>query len=162
MKTGIGYDIHRLEEGESFILGGLEIKSSRGLKGHSDADVAVHALADALLGAGGMGDIGTHFPDSDDSYKNISSIILLKKVRDMLEEKNYGVNNIDMTIVCQSPPLSPHCSKMKKNIASALCMPEEDINIKATTKEGLGAEGKGEAVSVIAVATIIPAPDFSR
>ncbi|MBN2407307.1 MAG: 2-C-methyl-D-erythritol 2,4-cyclodiphosphate synthase [Elusimicrobia bacterium] len=155
MKTGIGYDLHRLTEGREFILGGVKIDYGKGLLGHSDADVLIHAVCDALLGAAGLGDIGRHFPDTDDAYKGISSLVLLKEVRDKLEDEGNVVNNVDATIICEKPKLAWHVARMEENIAGALGIDAGMVNVKATTNEGLGAVGRGEAVVCIAVASIV-------
>lgn len=154
MRVGIGYDVHRLVENRKLILGGVDIPHEKGLLGHSDADVLLHAIADALLGAASLGDIGKHFPDTDERYKGISSLILLKHVGRLLNEKNYAVNNIDATIVAQRPKLLPHIEKMRQNVAAALHMTTDDVNIKATTEERLGFTGTEEGISSYAVCTI--------
>ena len=147
MRVGFGYDVHRLVEGRKLILGGVEIEHCLGLLGHSDADVLLHAIADALLGAAGLGDIGVHFPDNDSVYKDIDSMILLKRTVELLEEKGYDIINIDATIVAQKPKISPHSAKMKENIAKCLGIGEDFVNIKATTTEKLGFEGREEGIS---------------
>ena len=154
MRVGIGYDVHKLVENRKLILGGVDIPHEKGLLGHSDADVLLHAISDALLGSAALGDIGKHFPDSDDRYKGISSLILLKHVGDLLNEKNYAVNNIDATIVAQRPKLLPYIEQMRQNVATTLNIPLEDINIKATTEERLGFTGSEEGISSYAVCTI--------
>lgn len=154
MRVGIGYDVHRLVENRKLILGGVDIPHEKGLLGHSDADVLLHAIADALLGAASLGDIGKHFPDTDERYKGISSLILLEHVGRLLNEKNYAVNNIDATIVAQRPKLLPHIEKMRQNVAAALHMTTNDVNIKATTEERLGFTGTEEGISSYAVCTI--------
>ena len=154
MRVGIGYDVHKLVENRKLILGGVDIPHEKGLLGHSDADVLLHAISDALLGSAALGDIGKHFPDSDDRYKGISSLILLKHVGDLLNEKNYAVNNIDATIVAQRPKLLPYIEQMRQNVATTLDIPLEDINIKATTEERLGFTGSEEGISSYAVCTI--------
>lgn len=154
MRVGFGYDVHRLVEGRKLILGGVEIPFEKGLLGHSDADVLVHAIMDALLGAAAMGDIGKHFPDSDENYKGISSIRLLKSVKEKLNEKTYKVNNIDATIVAQKPRLAEYIPDMVSNITEALQLEISQVNVKATTTEGLGFTGNGEGISAYAVATI--------
>ncbi|SHI99883.1 2-C-methyl-D-erythritol 2,4-cyclodiphosphate synthase [Parasporobacterium paucivorans DSM 15970] len=151
MRVGMGYDVHRLVEGRRLILGGVEIPYERGLEGHSDADVVTHAVMDALLGAAGLGDIGEHFPDSDEQYRNISSIRLLEKVGDKLRKKWFQISNIDATIIAQHPKLSPYKKAMIKNISAALGIPENQINIKATTEEGMGFTGNGEGISAHAI-----------
>lgn len=154
MRVGIGYDVHKLVENRKLILGGVNIPHEKGLLGHSDADVLLHAISDALLGSAALGDIGKHFPDSDDRYKGISSLILLKHVGDLLNEKNYAVNNIDATIVAQRPKLLPYIEQMRQNVATTLDIPLEDVNIKATTEERLGFTGSEEGISSYAVCTI--------
>ena len=154
MRIGSGYDVHRLTEGRKLIIGGVEIPYEKGLLGHSDADVLLHAVMDALLGAAALGDIGKHFPDNDDKYKDISSMVMLKKVLDLLESKNYSIINIDATIIAQKPKMAPHIQKMRENIASALDMDVDCVNVKATTEEGLGFTGSGEGISASAVCLI--------
>lgn len=154
MRIGTGYDVHRLTEGRKLIIGGVEIPYEKGLLGHSDADVLVHAIMDALLGAAALGDIGLHFPDSDESFRGISSIELLKRVRRLLLEKGYTINNVDSTIIAQAPKMRPYIDEMKKNIANALLLPVDDINVKATTEEGLGFTGQGEGIAAQAVCLI--------
>lgn len=155
MKIGMGYDVHRLVENRPLILGGVEIPHPLGLLGHSDADVLVHAVMDALLGAAGAGDIGRHFPDSDARYKGISSLLLLQYVRDHLSAKGFKVNNIDAVIVAQKPKLLPYIGEMTTNMASVLGEEPDCINIKATTTEGLGFTGTEEGIAAYAVATIV-------
>ena len=154
MRIGHGYDVHRLVAGRKLILGGVEIDWHLGLDGHSDADVLVHAVMDALLGAAGLGDIGKLFPDTDPAYKGIDSLLLLKTVADRLKERNYTVGNIDATIIAQKPKLAPHIPQMVKNISGVLDIPETDVNIKATTEEKLGFTGKEEGISAHAVCLI--------
>ena len=151
MRVGQGYDVHKLVEGRELILCGVKIPHETGLLGHSDADVALHALSDALLGAAGLGDIGRHFPDSDDKFKGISSMILLKEVLEKIGEKGLIVNNVDVTIICQRPKLMDYIPKMQKNLAEALKIPEDMVNVKATTTEKLGFEGRQEGISAMAV-----------
>lgn len=153
-KIGIGYDIHRLVKGRKLILGGVAIPYKKGLKGHSDADVLIHAVCDALLGAPGLGDIGEHFPDSDVSYKDISSLELLKKVKKLIDAVRYKIINIDTTIIAEAPKIVPFKSAMIKNMSGILKLSKEDINIKATTNEGAGALGRGEAIAVFAAVLI--------
>ena len=143
MRIGSGYDVHKLVEGRKLILGGVQIDFDKGLLGHSDADVLTHAIMDALLGAAGMGDIGKHFPDNDDNYKDISSMKLLYQVLYLLKKQNYSIINIDATIIAQKPKLSAYMDAMKKNIANVLEINESQVNIKATTEEGLGFTGEG-------------------
>lgn len=154
MRVGIGYDVHKLIEGRDLIIGGVKIDYNKGLLGHSDADVLTHAIMDALLGAMGKGDIGKHFPDTSSKYKDISSIQLLKQVKDLLSKENYKIINIDSVIIAQNPRMLPYISSMVDNIANALGTPIEAINIKATTEEGLGFTGKGEGISAKAVCLI--------
>ncbi len=154
MRIGHGYDVHKLVPDRKLILGGVEIPHSLGLLGHSDADVLLHAIMDSLLGAACLGDIGIHFPDSDEKYKGISSIKLLKNVCNMLQEKNYEIQNIDSTIIAQKPKLSPYILDIRKNISNACGIDIEKINVKATTEEGLGFTGNLEGISVHAVCII--------
>ena len=151
MRIGMGYDVHRLTEGRKLIMGGVEIPYERGLLGHSDADVLLHAIMDALLGAAALGDIGKHFPDTDPAYKGISSIRLLEHVGSLLEENLFLIENIDATIIAQAPKMRPHIDAMRENIAKALGITIEPVNVKATTEEGLGFTGTGEGISAQAV-----------
>lgn len=155
-RVGTGYDVHRLKEGRALILGGVDIPYEKGLDGHSDADVAVHAVMDALLGAAALGDIGLHFPDNDPEYEGISSMKLLKKVGGMLTNRGYKINNIDVTIICQAPKLRPYIPDMQRNIARFLMIPEDRVNVKATTEERLGFTGSGEGIAAQAAASIDP------
>ena len=157
MKTriGNGFDVHRLVEGRKLILGGVEIPYEKGLEGHSDADVAVHALMDALLGAASLPDIGRLFPDTDDSYKGISSLILLEKVGEKLREEGFQISNVDVTIICQAPKLAPHIESMKGNIAKALELEKRYVGLKATTTEKLGFTGRGEGIAAEAVCLLM-------
>ena len=154
MRIGHGYDVHRLVENRDLFLCGEKIDYTLGLLGHSDADVAVHALCDALLGAAALGDIGKHFPDSDERYKGISSILLLKNVAKLLEQNGYCCANCDITIVCQKPKLAPYIESMRKNIAAAMGIDTDCVSVKATTTEKLGFEGRGEGISSTAVVLI--------
>ena len=154
MRVGHGYDVHRLVEGRKLILGGVEIPWEKGLLGHSDADVLVHAVMDALLGAAGLWDIGHAFPDNDPAYAGIDSMLLLARVRDMLTEKGYTVGNVDATILAQRPKLAGHIPQMRRNIARVLGVEEDCINVKATTEEGLGFTGTGEGMAAHAVALL--------
>ena len=147
MRIGMGYDVHRLIPERKLILGGVDIPYELGLLGHSDADVLLHAIMDSLLGAASLGDIGKHFPDTDDRFKGISSIELLKEVGKLISEKGYKVENIDATIIAQKPKMAPHIPLMRENIASALNIDLEQINVKATTEEGLGFTGEGKGIS---------------
>lgn len=151
MRIGHGYDVHRMIFGRKLVLGGVEIPFGKGLLGHSDADVLLHAVMDAMLGAAALRDIGFHFPDTDPAYRGISSLTLLKKTAELIRAKGYAVGNIDATVVAQSPKLSPYIEEMTKKIAEALETDEDNINIKATTEEGLGLTGNGEAVAAHAV-----------
>lgn len=154
MFIGFGYDVHRFCKGRPLVLGGVTIHHPLGLKGHSDADVLVHALMDALLGACGKPDIGNYFPDTDEKYQNISSMSLLSKVVSILKKEKYSINNVDMTIVAEKPKVSPHVEAMKKNIAHVLGIPEARIGLKATTNEKMGFIGRGEGIAAMAVASI--------
>jgi 2-C-methyl-D-erythritol 2,4-cyclodiphosphate synthase len=154
MRVGFGYDVHTLVKGRPLILGGVKIPYLLGLQGHSDADVLIHAISDALLGAISEGDIGRHFPDTDPQYKNIQSTILLKRVMTMMREKGFHILNIDTTILAQKPKLSDHIPRMVKEIADTLEIETERINVKATTPEGLGFAGRGEGIAVHAVALV--------
>ena len=154
MRVGIGYDVHRLVEGRNLILGGVEIEHEVGLLGHSDADVLLHAISDALLGAASLGDIGKHFPDKDPQYKGISSLILLEHVGRLLGEHGWAVGNIDATIVAQAPKLAPHIDAMRTNIADALGIEVGQVGVKATTTEGLGFAGTKEGMASYAVARL--------
>ena len=151
MRVGMGYDVHKLTEGRDLILGGVNIPWEKGLLGHSDADVLIHAVMDALLGAAALGDIGKHFPDTDPAYKGISSVKLLVHVAGLLKENGYAVGNIDATIIAQKPKMAPHIPQMRKNMAEALGITESKINVKATTEEGLGFTGSGEGISSQAI-----------
>jgi len=154
MRVGMGYDVHKLVEGRKLIIGGVEIPHSLGLLGHSDADVLTHAVMDALLGAAGLHDIGTHFPDTDPAYAGADSIALLRRVGALLTEQGYTVGNIDATVIAQRPKLRPYIGEMEKRLADALQIDVSQINIKATTEEGLGFTGKEEGISAHAVALI--------
>jgi 2-C-methyl-D-erythritol 2,4-cyclodiphosphate synthase len=154
MRIGIGYDVHRLAAGRKLVIGGVEIPFEQGLLGHSDADVLLHAVCDALLGAAGLGDIGRHFPDSSPKYKGISSLLLLKEVFRLIAEAGYRVSNIDTTIVAERPKMAPHIPGMIANIAAAVEVEPSAVNIKATTTEGLGFTGRGEGMAAYAVCSI--------
>ncbi|MCB2291241.1 2-C-methyl-D-erythritol 2,4-cyclodiphosphate synthase [Clostridium sp. CS001] len=147
----MGYDVHRLVKDRNLILGGVTIPYEVGLLGHSDADVLIHAIMDALLGAAALGDIGRHFPDTDDKYKNVSSIVLLEHVCSLIKTKGYIIENIDATIIAQKPKMAPHIPSMVKNIATALQLSIDSINVKATTEEGLGFTGSQEGISSSAI-----------
>ncbi|MCT4618545.1 MAG: 2-C-methyl-D-erythritol 2,4-cyclodiphosphate synthase [Marinisporobacter sp.] len=155
MRVGMGYDVHRLVKGRKLILGGVEIPYEKGLLGHSDADVLLHAIKDALLGAVALGDIGKHFPDTDDRFKGASSIKLLSEVNNMLKSMGYKVNNIDSTIIAQKPKMAPYIEEMRKNIADTLGVAIDCINVKATTTEGLGFTGTGEGIASQAIASVV-------
>ncbi|MCR5357654.1 MAG: 2-C-methyl-D-erythritol 2,4-cyclodiphosphate synthase [Lachnospiraceae bacterium] len=156
MRVGTGYDVHRLTEGRDLIIGGVKIPYDKGLLGHSDADVLLHAIMDALLGAAALGDIGKHFPDTDEAYRGISSVELLKRVGRMLDDGQYIVENIDATIIAQQPKMRPYIDDMRSNIAGALGIEVSQVNVKATTEEGLGFTGSGEGISAQAVCIISP------
>lgn len=160
MRIGMGYDVHRLTGDRKLILGGVEIPYEKGLLGHSDADVLLHAIMDALLGAAALGDIGKHFPDTDEKYKGISSIELLRHVGALLEEKCFVIGNIDATVIAQRPKLLPYMEQMKENVAQTLGIPSDCVNIKATTEEGLGFTGSGEGISAQAVCLLQPLSDL--
>ncbi len=160
MRIGMGYDVHRLVEGRKLILGGVEIPYEKGLLGHSDADVLLHAIMDALLGAAALGDIGKHFPDTDDAYRGISSIKLLEKVGELLEDNCFFIENIDATIIAQAPKMRPHIDVMRENIAKALGIEAGQVNVKATTEEGLGFTGSGEGISSQAVCLLTSPAHF--
>ncbi len=161
MRVGMGYDVHRLVEGRKLILGGVEISYEKGLLGHSDADVLIHAIMDALLGAAALGDIGKHFPDTDPQYKGISSVELLKHVAKLLDENNYVIENIDATVIAQRPKLRPYMEEMTKNIAGALGIEENRLNLKATTEEGLGFTGTGEGMASQAICSLVGLMDYA-
>ena len=154
MRVGMGYDVHRLVEDRDLIIGGVKIPYEKGLLGHSDADVLLHAIMDALLGAAALGDIGKHFPDTDPKYKGADSMELLRAVKKLLDENKFAVENIDATIIAQAPKMRPHIDKMRENIAGALGIEINQVNVKATTEEGLGFTGTGEGISSQAVCMI--------
>jgi 2-C-methyl-D-erythritol 2,4-cyclodiphosphate synthase len=154
IRVGTGYDVHRLVEGRKLVVGGVEIPYEKGLLGHSDADVLLHAICDALLGAAGLGDIGRHFPDSASKYKDISSLMLLKEVCRLLAGAGFTVNNIDATIVAEKPKMAPHITFMAENIAAAVKIDRSAVNVKATTTEGLGFAGRGEGIASYAAVSI--------
>ncbi len=160
MRVGMGYDVHRLVEGRDLVMGGVNIPYEKGLLGHSDADVLLHAIMDALLGAAALGDIGKHFPDSDPAYKGISSILLLEKVGELLTGEGYFVGNIDATIIAQAPKMRPYIDQMRENIAKALDVDVSCINVKATTEEGLGFTGTGEGISAQAICMLTSPADL--
>ena len=159
MRVGIGYDIHRLVEGRKLILGGVELESELGLLGHSDGDVLTHAVCDALLGASGLGDIGRHFPDTDDRYRGISSLKLLAEVAARIRERGHRVGNIDAVVVLERPKLAPRAEEMERNLARPLGIEPGRVNVKAATNEGLDAAGRGEAVAAWAVAGLLGKKD---
>ena len=160
MRVGMGYDVHRLVEDRDLIIGGVKIPYEKGLLGHSDADVLLHAIMDALLGAAALGDIGKHFPDNDPAYKGADSLMLLKKVGELLSEEGYVIENIDSTIIAQRPKMAPHIEQMRRNIADTLGLDINRVNVKATTEEGLGFTGRGEGISAQAVALIISVENY--
>ena len=154
MRIGNGYDVHKLTENRKLILGGVNIEYGKGLLGHSDADVLVHAIIDALLGAAALGDLGKNFPDTNDSYKDISSLILLDTVARVLRDKKFRIENIDSIIVAQKPKLAPYIEEMQKNISKTLKIPQDRVSVKATTEEGLGFTGTGKGIAAYAVCLI--------
>ena len=154
MRIGQGYDVHRLVEGRELILGGVKVPYEKGLLGHSDADVLLHAVCDALLGAAGLGDIGQQFPDSDAQYKGISSLILLTHTMALVARKGFEVVNLDITLLAERPKLAPYRTAIRENIAEVLCMDPEDVGLKATTTEGLGFVGRGEGMAAMCVALL--------
>lgn len=160
MRIGMGYDVHKLVEERKLIVGGVEIPYEKGLLGHSDADVLLHAIMDALLGAAALGDIGKHFPDTDDAYKGISSVRLLEKVGELLEEHCFFIENIDATIIAQAPKMRPYIDAMRGNIAQALGIEADQVNVKATTEEGLGFTGAGQGISAQAVCMLTSPSNF--
>ncbi len=153
-RIGIGYDVHPLKPGRKLILGGVEIPFERGLDGWSDADVLIHAVMDALLGAAALGDIGTHFPPGDEKYKNISSLVLLRKVKELLDDSQWRIGNVDVMIMAEQPKLKDYMAKMAQNISQALALPTADVSIKAGTSEKMGFVGRGEGIAVEAVALL--------
>lgn len=161
MRVGMGYDVHRLTEGRKLIIGGVCIPYDKGLLGHSDADVLLHAISDALLGAAALGDIGKHFPDTDPEYKDADSLILLKRVGELLEREFYMIENIDATIIAQAPKMRPYIDAMRDNIAKALGIDISQVNVKATTEEGLGFTGSGEGISAQAVCMLTSPREFA-
>ncbi len=159
IRVGVGYDVHATALGRKLVLCGVEIRHERGLAGHSDADVALHALCDALLGAAALGDIGGHFPDTDPAYKDVSSLVLLERVRAVLEEKGFQPLNVDLTVVAQEPKLAPYVPEMRKRIAACLKLPPDGVSVKATTTERLGFTGREEGIAAHAVCTIHSPPN---
>ncbi len=154
LRIGQGYDVHKLVVGRRLIIGGVEIEHETGLLGHSDADVLLHAICDALLGAAALGDIGKHFPDTDEKYKNINSLILLSEVGKLLYKEGFTINNIDATVIAQAPKLAPYIEKMRQSIASALALDIKYVSVKATTEEHLGFTGRKEGIAASAVCII--------
>ena len=161
MRVGLGYDVHRLAEDRELILGGVKIPYEKGLLGHSDADVLLHAVMDALLGAAALGDIGKHFPDTDPQYKGASSLKLLEHVGRLIEDKLYVIENIDATIIAQRPKMAPYIEEMRQNIASVLHLETDQVNVKATTEEGLGFTGTGEGISAQAAVCLETIKNYS-
>ena len=155
MRVGLGYDVHKLVEGRKLIIGGVNVPHEKGLLGHSDADVLIHAVMDSILGALALGDIGKHFPDTDEKYKGADSMKLLEFVYNLINEKGYGIGNIDCTIIDQSPKMAPHIQKMIENIAKALNTSIENINVKATTEEGLGFTGAKEGIAAQSICLLV-------
>ncbi|WP_373600633.1 2-C-methyl-D-erythritol 2,4-cyclodiphosphate synthase [Paraclostridium bifermentans] len=155
MRVGMGYDVHKLVEDRKLILGGVEIPHKKGLLGHSDADVLLHAIMDSILGALALGDIGKHFPDTDEKYKGADSMKLLEHVYNLISEKGYAIGNLDATIIAQAPKMAPHISKMRENIARVLNTDISNINVKATTEEGLGFTGSKEGISSQSICLLI-------
>ena len=160
MRVGMGYDVHRLVPDRDLIIGGVKIPYEKGLLGHSDADVLLHAIMDALLGAAALGDIGKHFPDNDPEYEGADSLALLKRVGELLSEEGYVIENIDSTIIAQKPKMAPHIAQMRKNIADTLGLDITRVNVKATTEEGLGFTGAGEGISSQAAALIMSVENY--
>lgn len=161
MRIGMGYDVHKLVEGRDLIIGGVQIPYEKGLLGHSDADVLLHAISDALLGAAALGDIGKHFPDTDPKYKGADSLLLLQEVGRLLENECYIIENIDATIIAQAPKMRPHIDTMRRNIADALSIDISQVNVKATTEEGLGFTGTGEGISSQAICLLNSPREFA-
>lgn len=161
MRIGMGYDVHKLVEGRDLIMGGVKIPYEKGLLGHSDADVLLHAISDALLGAAALGDIGKHFPDTDPKYKGADSLVLLQEVGKLLENECYIIENIDATIIAQAPKMRPHIDTMRQNIADALSIDISQVNVKATTEEGLGFTGSGEGISSQAICLLTSPREFA-
>lgn len=160
MRIGMGYDVHQLTEQRKLVIGGVEIPYEKGLLGHSDADVLLHAVMDALLGAAALGDIGKHFPDTEDAYRGISSLKLLQRVGELLEEQCFFIENIDATIIAQAPKMRPYIDRMRENIAQTLGIETGQVNVKATTEEGLGFTGSGEGISAQAVCMLTSPSNF--
>jgi len=160
IRTGIGYDVHRFAEGRVLVLGGVRIEHERGLLGHSDADVLLHAIADALLGAAALGDIGHHFPPSDPRFKDADSRELLQHARGLVEEAGYRIGNVDATVIAEAPKINPHAGAMRAAIASACAIGVSDVSVKATTNEGMGFVGREEGIAALAIATIMAKDDM--
>lgn len=160
MRVGMGYDVHKLVEGRRLVLGGVEIPYEKGLLGHSDADVLVHAVMDALLGAAALGDIGKHFPDTDSAYEGADSMKLLEEVRKLLDEHNFMIGNVDATVIAQRPKLAPYIEMMRENIAARLLIDKNQVNVKATTEEGLGFTGQGQGISSQAICLLETIDNF--
>ena len=160
MRVGMGYDVHKLVEGRRLVLGGVEIPYEKGLLGHSDADVLVHAVMDALLGAAAIGDIGKHFPDTDPAYEGADSMKLLEEVRKLLDEHNFMIGNVDATVIAQRPKLAPYIEMMRENIAARLLIDKNQVNVKATTEEGLGFTGQGQGISSQAICLLETIDNF--
>lgn len=160
MRVGMGYDVHKLVEGRRLVLGGVEIPYEKGLLGHSDADVLVHAVMDALLGAAALGDIGKHFPDTDPAYEGADSMKLLEEVRKLLDEHNFMIGNVDATVIAQRPKLAPYIEMMRENIAARLQIDKNQVNVKATTEEGLGFTGQGQGISSQAICLLETIDNF--
>ena len=156
MRIGIGYDIHQLIEGRPCIIGGIEVPHDKGLKGHSDADVLLHAITDAILGALALGDIGQHFPDTDPQNKGIRSSTMLQKAKTLVEQKGYAIGNIDSTVVCEKPKLKDHIPKMQSTIAECLQIQTQQVSVKATTNEKMGSLGRGEGIAALATVLLVP------
>lgn len=154
LRIGHGYDVHRLTEGRKLILGGVELPFEKGLLGHSDADVLLHAVMDALLGAAGLGDIGGHFPDTDEAYRGVSSMLLLRRTMEKLRDEGYAVVNVDATVIAQAPKIAPYLEEMRRNIAGVLDVPVRQVNVKGTTEEKLGFTGSGAGIAAHAVCLI--------
>ena len=161
MRVGMGYDVHKLVNGRDLILGGVKIPYEYGLLGHSDADVLIHAIMDALLGAAGLGDIGLHFPDNNPEYKGISSMVLLEKVAELIEKNGYYIENIDATIIAERPKMRPYIDTMRENLAGVLGLDVSQVNVKATTEEGLGFTGTGEGISSQAICLLTSPRDMN-
>ena len=153
-RVGIGYDVHPLVEGRKLFLGGIELVHDKGLEGHSDADVLIHALADAVLGALGAGDIGHHFPNTDERWRGVSSLVFLEQIRDMLKERGAVLENVDASVIAEAPKIAPHLEKMKEKLGAVLGIPAARVNLKATTNEKLGFAGRGEGIAAMAVACV--------